>query len=73
MDAEKLIAVDDYRRANGTKGDLVLPVILTTETELRRQFESGNPEVEVCDAITRLWEKQNAGTYEKLLRIIHTY
>lgn len=73
MDAEKLIAADDYRRADGTKGDLALPVILTTEAELRRQFQSGDSEREVCDAITRLWEKQNAGTYEKLLRIIHTY
>lgn len=73
MDAEKLIAADDYRRADGTKGDLLLPVILTTEAELRRQFQSGDPEIEVCDAITRLWEKQNAGTHEKLLRIIHAY
>lgn len=75
---EQLIAADNYMKisqADGTarEADIALPVEVKEEAELKRLWESRDPQIEVCDAITRLWEDQNREVYQKLLDSIRTY
>ena len=75
---EQMIAADNYMKISQTDGtareaDIALPVEVKEEAELKRLWESRNPQIEVCDAITRLWEEQNLVTYQKLLECICTH
>lgn len=75
---EQLIAADNYEKHSQTDGtsheaDIALPVLLMAESELQRLWESRDPRIEVCDAVTRLWEEPNHAVYQKLLECIGTF
>ncbi|MFA0814528.1 MAG: hypothetical protein ACC608_01935 [Anaerofustis sp.] len=75
---EQIIAADNYDKHSQADGityetDIALPVVFMTESELKRLWESRDPQVEVCDAITRLWEEQNRAVYQRLLDCIETH
>ncbi len=75
---DQIIAADNYHKYSQTDGkayeiDIALPVVSMAESELKRLWESRNPQIEVCDAITRLWEEQNHATYQRLLECIRNH
>lgn len=72
---EQIIAADNYEKRSQTDGiayetDIALPVVFMAESELKRLWESRDPQVEVCDAITRLWEEQNRVVHQRLIEYI---
>ena len=70
VNAQSVIAADDYRRADGTKGNIALPSAIMSLDELRETHEKARPDAEVCNAITRLWNEQNKAVYIKLRELI---
>lgn len=72
-DIDKLIAADDYQRKDGSKGTVCLPILIKTERELFELSKADSSDVEICDAITRLWELQNKNTYQRLIDFIDRY
>lgn len=64
--ADNIIAADDYQKADSTKGSLALPTALMTLDELHSLYETDSADVEICNAITRLWDEQNAVTLHAL-------
>lgn len=76
--AEQIIAADNYEKSTSTgtktyEADIALPILFMQESELKRLWRSRIPQVEVCDAITRLWEEQNEAVYQKLIEYISNY
>ena len=77
--AEQIIAADNYEKRGQIiesmvyEADIALPVMFMPEPELKRLWEKRDPEIEVCDAITRLWEEQNRVVYQRLIEYIGTY
>lgn len=69
-DVDALIAADDYIK-DGSKRNVALPVAVKSEAELM-DLHLGRPEVEICDAITRLWDKENRDLRRKLKETIRT-
>lgn len=76
-DAEELIAADNYIKSDPADGagetDIALPIVFMTEAELKRFYKSNDPNIEVCDAITRLWAQQNSDVYESLLKCMDSH
>ena len=66
---EGFIAADDYLREDGSKGNVALPVSLKTERELYELYRENNSDIEICNAISRLWEEQNKELYHRLLEM----
>lgn len=69
--ANVIIAADDYQKPDGTKGNLALSTALMTLDELHSLYRSSKTEVEICNAITRLWDKQNEAVFQKLSNLIN--
>ncbi len=69
-DVENLVAADNYMR-DGEERDVWLPISVMDEVELK--ILVNNLEVEVCDAITRLWLPENESVYKKLRTVIADY
>jgi hypothetical protein len=67
-DVPALIAADDYE-SNSEKHNIALPIRAMTEHDLKRAAQE-EPHTEICDAVTRLWEKENAQTYNALMNTI---
>lgn len=67
-DLDALVAADNYIR-QGEERDIELPILRRSEAELK-ELHNHNPAVEVCDAITRLWKRENRAAYRKLMRVI---
>jgi hypothetical protein len=53
----------------GKECDIALPILQKSEAELKALYQR-KPEVEICDAITRLWLWENRGAHRKLRRVI---
>ena len=70
-DADNLSCWDDFEE-NGIKTDIALPKHFLSETELRHLHDY-HADIEVCDAITRLWEPQNRAVLRELRRIIREH
>ncbi|MEA4939707.1 MAG: hypothetical protein VB091_09000 [Christensenella sp.] len=70
-DVDALIAADNYMR-DGEERDIALPIIRMRENELRK-LQKNNPDVEICDAISRLWLCKNRAARKKLQRVIRDY
>lgn len=68
--AGRVIAADDFQKPDGSKGNLALPTALMTLDDLRALYEKGDNDTEICNAISRLWEKQNEAVYRKLTKLI---
>lgn len=77
--SEQIIAADNYEKRGQIiegmvyEADIALPVMFIPEPELKRLWEKRDPEIEVCDAITRLWEEQNRAVYQRLIEYIGTH
>jgi 8-oxo-dGTP pyrophosphatase MutT (NUDIX family) len=77
--AEQIIAADNYEKRGQIiegmvyEADIALPVMFMPEPELKRLWEKRDPEIEVCDAITRLWEEKNRVVYQRLIEYICTH
>ena len=69
-DVEQLLAAGKYPR-DGEKQGVQLPLHMYAEEELRALYGFRMPNREICDAITRLWEPQNAETYARLTDFIN--
>lgn len=69
-DADALIAADNYLW-QGVEQNIALPILRKSETELRA-LHKNNPEVEICDAITRLWRLENSAAHRRLQRAIRS-
>ena len=52
-DVDKLIAADDYKKDH----HVLLPTEIMAESDLQTLFQT-NPNIEICDAITRLWNEE---------------
>ena len=70
-EVRKVFATDDYMEA-GEKHNVKLGMSYQTEQELRNA-EKTTPNAEVCDAITRLWQPENAEVFERLKTVIRQY
>ena len=76
----QLIAADDYE-VKGKKHDISLPLECFFENELKKLWEKEleakklgkEPDIEVADAITRLFLSENARTLRKLRKTINDY
>jgi hypothetical protein len=68
-DYKKLIAADDYEQID-EKHNISLPLELFSEDELVAMMNENNPNIEICDAITRLFLLQNSDTLEKLREVV---
>jgi hypothetical protein len=64
-----LISADDYIGENDKHLNIKLSLDLFTEEELKDKHYNVQ-DIEVCDAITRLWDDKNIQTLEKLHSII---
>ena len=63
----RLIAADDYYLdGDHSKHNIALPVSVFSERELKRMMRFKKRKVEICDSITRLFEKENSPVLEKL-------
>jgi 8-oxo-dGTP pyrophosphatase MutT (NUDIX family) len=69
-DVDALIAADNYLR-QGKECDISLPILRKSEAELKALYKQ-NPDVEICDAITRLWRWENRVVHRKLQRVIRS-
>jgi hypothetical protein len=62
-DIPHLIAADNFISGDYLSGykeiNLELPIELHTEGELKHMHQSNEPNIEICDAITRLWSDEN--------------
>lgn len=72
-DTAKLIAADDYHKTDGTKENIALPIFVKAEKALYELYQDTNPDIEICNAITRLWKDQNKVVYHKLIKMIQNY
>jgi len=70
-DMDALIAADNYFR-QGKEHDIALPILRKSEAELKALYKQ-NPEVELCDAITRLWLWENRAVHRKLRHAIRNH
>lgn len=70
-DVDALLAADNYER-DGKEHDIVLPILRMREDELKR-LHKHNPDVEICDAISRLWLRENRAANRKLNLVIQAY
>lgn len=72
-DLPKLVASDSYM-LDGKEHSVCLPIVTVSESELKEMHaRSEETNVEICDAVTRLWLPENAGVYKKLKRVIEAY
>ena len=65
-DAENVIAADDYIRADDSKGNIALPISFKSEQELYELYCQNNSNIEICNAVSRLWEPQNNTLLSKI-------
>lgn len=70
-DVDALIAADNYERDHKER-DIALPILRMNGKELKRLHKQ-NPDVEICDAISRLWLWKNRAANRKLNRAIRDY
>ncbi len=71
VDVDALLAADNYER-DGKEHDIVLPILRMREGELKR-LHRRDASVEICDAISRLWLRENRAANRKLNRVIRAY
>ena len=70
-DVDALIAADNYERDHKER-DIALPILRMNGKELKRLHKQ-DPDVEICDAISRLWLWKNRAANRKLKRVIRAY
>ena len=66
---ESYVAADDYIREDSCKGNVALPISLKSERELYALYQQNNSDIEICNAISRLWEPQNSTLLSKIRQI----
>ena len=68
-DAQNVIAADDYIRTDGRKGNIGLPISFKSEQEMFLLYQQNNSDIEICNAISRLWDPQNNTVLSKIRQI----
>ena len=71
--ADTIISADDCEKSDGTKINIMLQTSFMSLERLEQIYRENRDDTEICNAISRLFEKENSSVLKKLKNLIRSY
>ena len=71
--SDMIISADDFEKSGGTKTNIMLQTSFINLDRLELLYRENRNDTEICNAISRLFEKENSSVLKKLKNLINSY